>query len=93
MAGLCKLLKAHNVGAKRQFVNTDDRQAALLVEFATLIVGPLHGTTVKSASMLRRHACEPVSKTAPQHAQHHRSRSSILRLYHVLPLADPASGS
>ncbi|WP_238193846.1 hypothetical protein [Methylobacterium frigidaeris] len=65
IVGLCKLLKAHDVGAKAQFVNTDDRQAALLVEFATPDSRVRYMVpTVKSASMLRRHACEPLSKTA-----------------------------
>ncbi len=65
IVGLCKLLKAHDVGAKAQFVNTDDRQAALLVEFATPYSRVRYMVpTVKSASMLRRHACEPLSKTA-----------------------------
>ncbi|MET7242908.1 hypothetical protein ABZT49_06025 [Methylobacterium sp. EM32] len=69
MAGLCKLLKAHNVGAKAQFVDTDDRQAALLVEFATPDSRVRYMMpTVKSASMLRRHACEPLSKTASGNA-------------------------
>jgi hypothetical protein len=50
--------------ASAQFVNTDEVNAALLVEFA-------HGgeqvrymiPTVKSASMLRRHACQPLVKS------------------------------
>ncbi len=69
IVGLCKLLKAHDVGAKAQFVNTDDRQAALLVEFATPDSRVRYMVpTVKSASMLRRHACEPLSKTASSNA-------------------------
>ncbi len=88
MAGLCKLLKAHNVGAKAQFVNTDDRQAALLVEFATPDSRVRYMVpTVKSASMLADTLASPLARQRRQHAQLHRSRSSILRLYHVLPLA------
>lgn len=64
LAVLCKMLAASGNSAHAQFVNTDEVHAALLVEFA-------HGgeqvrymiPTVKSASLLRRHACQPLVKS------------------------------
>ncbi|MHB2206667.1 hypothetical protein [Methylobacterium sp. CM6257] len=61
---LCEMLVTSGNTASAQFVNTDEVHAALLVEFA-------HGgeqvrymiPTVKSASMLRRHACQPLVKS------------------------------
>ncbi|GAB6970555.1 hypothetical protein JCM16408A_13030 [Methylobacterium phyllosphaerae] len=65
-ASLCPFLFNSGASAQAQFVNTDETQAALMVEFA-------HGSghvrymipTIKSASLLRRNACQPLTRTIP----------------------------
>lgn len=61
---LCRLLVTSGNDASVQFINTDEAQAALLAEFA-------HGgeqvrymiPTIKSASLLRRQACQPLVRS------------------------------
>lgn len=66
IASLCPFLVNSGASARAQFVDTDETRAALVVEFA-------HGSghvrymipTIKSASLLRRNACQPLTRTIP----------------------------